>query len=899
MIRSLLATAFAVLALAPDGSTQCATWDPGFAPPGCDARVLAFASFDDGSGRKLYAAGDFTVAGSVAANRVARWDGASWSPLGLGLNGPVYALAVHDDGSGPALYVGGLFQHTGNGPAKNVARWNGTGWSPLGAGTGGTVEALAVYDDGGGPALYAGGWFATAGGAPASRVARWDGSAWSPLGTGVTNSFGSGSVHALLVHDDGSGAALYAAGDFTLAGGTPASGIARWDGASWSAVGTNVGTPAYALAVHDDGSGPALHAGGGFGVKRWNGASWVPLGAWVNSPVRSLESLDLGAGARLYAGREADPTGWNPVDTLLAWDGAGWTPLGSGVDSANVPYPIVRALHGFDDGSGAALFVGGWFVEAGGAPAHHVARWDGAGWSSLGQGDGLDFVPHAFAVHDDGTGPALYAGGTRAMPDGTSRTRIARLDGASWSPLGGGIDTPGGVRALAAHDDGSGPALYVGGAFGAAGGAPSPYLARWNGTVWSAVGGALDGYVQALVVHDDGTGPALYAGGSFTHAGGVAADRIARWDGSTWSPLGAGVAPFGVLALAVHDDGSGPALYATGEFTSAGGAPANRIAKWDGSTWSALGAGIGSGTGGGGLALHGFDDGSGPALYVGGAFTVAGGAPANRIARWDGLAWSALGAGTNGPVYDLAVHDDGSGPALYAAGEFLQAGGATATRLARWNGASWSALGSGPNETVEALGVFDDGRDGDEDLYLGGSFELVGAMPSLRVAQRHGCANEPVPFCFGDGSLAACPCNNQGFSGAGCDNSAGTGGAVLLAAGTLQPDTLVLTQHGELASSLSIFLQGDADLASPLPFGDGLRCIGGHLARLYVANAVGGSVSAPQPGDPSISARSAQLGDPIAPGTTRSYQVYYRDPAPGFCPSGGAFNVGTAIRIGW
>jgi hypothetical protein len=100
---------------------------------------------------------------------------------------------------------------------------------------------------------------------------------------------------------------------------------------------------------------------------------------------------------------------------------------------------------------------------------------------------------------------------------------------------------------------------------------------------------------------------------------------------------------------------------------------------------------------------------------------------------------------------------------------------------------------------------------------------------------------------------------------------------------------------------LSIFLQGNSDVLPGVSFGDGLRCAGGALKRLYVKNAVGGVASAPAPGDPSITARSAQLGDTIAPGTTRSYQVYYRDPSLSFCPApaGNTWNVSSATRILW
>jgi len=68
------------------------------------------------------------------------------------------------------------------------------------------------------------------------------------------------------------------------------------------------------------------------------------------------------------------------------------------------------------------------------------------------------------------------------------------------------------------------------------------------------------------------------------------------------------------------------------------------------------------------LALAVFDDGHGPALYAGGSFTTAGGAAASRIARWDGSSWSAVGSGLDGPVWALLEHDDGSGPALHAGG---------------------------------------------------------------------------------------------------------------------------------------------------------------------------------------------------------------------------------------
>ena len=89
----------------------------------------------------------------------------------------------------------------------------------------------------------------------------------------------------------------------------------------------------------------------------------------------------------------------------------------------------------------------------------------------------------------------------------------------------------------------------------------------------------LDGPAKTMMQWDDGTGPALYVGGSFTNAAGLVVHGIARWDGSEWaalaSPSGTGV-DGEVDALAVYDDGSGPELYVGGRFSSAAGSRRTR-----------------------------------------------------------------------------------------------------------------------------------------------------------------------------------------------------------------------------------------------------------------------------------------------------------------------------------
>jgi hypothetical protein len=104
------------------------------------------------------------------------------------------------------------------------------------------------------------------------------------------------------------------------------------------------------------------------------------------------------------------------------------------------------------------------------------------------------------------------------------------------------------------------------------------------------------------------------------------------------------------------------------------------------------------------------------------------------------------------------------------------------------------------------------------------------------------------------------------------------------------------TSSEELPTTLSILLQG-SEVVAPAQFGAGILCSGGSLVRLFVKNANGGTVTIPGPGDPSVSARSAQLGDPLSTGVRRIYQTYYRDPNFLSCPLD--FNATNAIAVDW
>ena len=313
------------------------------------------------------------------------------------------------------------------------------------------------------------------------------------------------------------------------------------------------------------------------------------------------------------------------------------------------------------------------------------------------------------------------------------------------------------VASSVMYDDGSGPALYLGGPWTVNGSKTSGIAKSLDGKVWHSLDGGLwqannIGNVNAMRVLDmGGPRPVLVVGGQFfrtrpqnSQTGlGIAVSNIAIWDGSSWAPMGDGLQiggfNFGVSCLEIFDSGSGPQLYAGGDFEVPGFAGLKGLAMWDGAAWVSVGnAGIPASFWVRDMTV--FNDGSGPALYVAGAFPgISGVSGTDNIARWNGTAWSGVGGGLwsgdaidrvipfggklwaikgydnkinawNGAVWEgeimvpqsrstVAVFDDGSGTAMY----FGPSGGAS-TRMTRFNGTSFTEVGD-PMRSGAEFGV--------------------------------------------------------------------------------------------------------------------------------------------------------------------------------------------------
>lgn len=504
-----------------------ATWSQvGGSSSGVVERLIVH---DDGSGPALFAAG-----ASDAIVGVARLSGASWTSLGAPVGGNVLDLALWPSVSGPRLAAVGSFNQLGAATSVGMAVWNGSTWANVGASGVTTAQnalpianSVASGDLGDGPRMFTTGAFTRVDDVSALNVVTWDGSAFEALGGGA----GLSSPVSALASYQG---ALYAGGLFVGAPGSSQPYLAKWTGVEWSADAPLLNQRVESLYSANPGNGERLLVSGVFtqphpSFLAWDGAQSSPLGALnSNGLIRAQIARDEGNGTVLYVGGSFTSIGGVTARNVARWDGQSWSSLG-----LQSPNNAVHALEFFDDGQGGGeqLYAGGAFLQAGGQYVFGIARYDGASWHPVSHG--FDSGVFALAVHDDGSGPKLYAGGAFRLAPPATALAIARWNGVSWQAVGAGLGSgPGSaVNALTSHDDGSGPALIAGGNFLVSGTTAMRNLARWQAGAWTEFAGGADGSVGVLRVLDDGTGlgSALWVGGSFHTVGDTVSSHLARW----------------------------------------------------------------------------------------------------------------------------------------------------------------------------------------------------------------------------------------------------------------------------------------------------------------------------------------------------------------------------------
>lgn len=632
-------------------------------------------------------------------------------------------LTIFIDGTD--IYVGGRFYNAGGvNEADYIARWDGANWNSLSSnGAGGSAIGAPVYDiikvD---SAFYVAGDFSSVVNTSNSTIpgsgylAKWDGTAWSSA-DGDTTSAMSNTVYSLAYHA-GSPGYLYAAGDFTNTDGiTAADRIARLNliTNTWEALGTDSG---------GDGS----------------------IDNWITSvAVDSTGTVYIG-GFFTNADEIAE------ADYIAKWDAVNdWQSLGSTPLNGIVGDIVVDASNN--------MYAGGNFTNASGIlEADYIAKWNGSAWSALSNnGVGNGAVIQVLGGGGGTTvqdmqivGNALYAVGMVGLANDATADYVIKYDlnSGTWNGFGsngsgnGSISNAGFPYAVGSN----GSALYIGGNFpdvnneGTSIQNSSNFSVYTSANGWQGFGGENALFKGASINAIVSAGSDVYVAGSFTNLkGNPSMDYIARWDGTTWHPLGNDGTYYGPLSggsvMDIEVEGSN--LYAVGTFTAAVNNNGNqiagtaRIAKWDGTSWSAVGGGINNGT------IYQVEVDTDGNIYIGGNFSNAGGnSAADRIAMWDGASWNSLSSNgasesaiISGNVYALTMY----GNDLYVGGDFLNvvdtsnAAISNTANLAVWNGSVWNAapnLTSPLNSAIWALTT------SGSDLYIGGSFDNLNGIPA-------------------------------------------------------------------------------------------------------------------------------------------------------------------------
>ncbi len=179
----------------------------------------------------LIAGGSQTAFTGIArTNGIGRFDGTSWSSIDSGFNGQVVYVTNIDD----TLYAGGSYTQSGNTTINRMAKiTKGGQWQGFGTGMGGEVYAIIKYKN----EIYAGGSFVTANDVTCNGFAKWNGTTFVPYGTGLkTSAGGTGYIFCFAIYNN----ELYMGGSFDSVSGIKCSNLAKFDGTTFTAVGTSI-----------------------------------------------------------------------------------------------------------------------------------------------------------------------------------------------------------------------------------------------------------------------------------------------------------------------------------------------------------------------------------------------------------------------------------------------------------------------------------------------------------------------------------------------------------------------------------------------------------------------------------------------------------------------------------
>ncbi|HQQ73900.1 MAG TPA: RHS repeat-associated core domain-containing protein [Pseudomonadales bacterium] len=664
------------------------------------------------SSGKIVVGGDFTLADSASASRIARLnsDGSLDTAFAgnATVDGHVLALAIQTISSVDSILVGGSFTHVNGTSIASLARLHNDGTLDTGftATVNGSISTIRVQADG---KILLGGAFTQANSASRSHLVRLN--ADGTLDTGFTVGSGfDGLVDTLAVQQlDGK---ILVGGDFTHYNGTAINRVARLnsDGSIDTRFYPGSGADALVTAV----VAQPFYADGSSTTPVSEQAVWG--GDFAN--INDTSSPNI---ARFNAATNRAPAGCTVLHTFVA--SVTQCPNYNAVLNAAPLNCGPIATSPVPEGATAVSHIEacpGFIADTDFVPAFSA---DGAVLAMARQSDGK-----------------LVIGGDFTVINGSTTNHIARLnaDGTLDSGFEGSADNS--VKALVIQNIGAGEQIVLGGDFLHVDGVAAGYLARLNpdGTLDTSLPHT-DGTVRTLSVQPDSS---LILGGDFTQVGGIDDIALARIPAGTNVPdpeftyLGSG---FSVQAMAAYPDGTalmGYTYTATDDSTTP-----PTVAHYYGVV----------------RLLHGYPDTTFNIPYsfvevdqpvsaivlqpdgkilLAGAFTTVNGNTYNHLVRLhgNGIVDTSFtqGSGFDGLVSAITVQPDGQ---ILVAGDFTHINGTAINRVARLNSSDGSIdptlyAGSGINGIVHALLVQADGK-----IDVGGSFTQVNGNSMHNMAR--------------------------------------------------------------------------------------------------------------------------------------------------------------------
>lgn len=492
----------------------------------------------------------------------------------------------------------------------------------------------------------------------------------NPLGEGVHT---LGEVMA--VAEDTVNHYTYIAGVIEGVDGLSLNGIARYDGTNWSALGSGIvgtvlgmkiiGTDLYVVGYIQSAGGVPVN-----NIAKWDGSSWSSVGQGLPLVLREIE----------YYQNKIYVTGFPPFGSLsylACFDGNSWN-QNLGTFDRNVVGMFVN---------NGDLYIYGEFLLFNTDTVHGIIKYNGSnfqyfpavgvyGVSAAALVDTTVYVLNAYDASVD------YFDGNQWQNYYSDTTMGERLTGlfSYQNALGVILDstqystTSGNYKLLRKMTS---PGSW------------SRLLRMRNDN-------------HTLVVDDVVSyGNSLHVAGLIDHIDDTLAISYFHYNGNNWENPGKPKGPSYLnswvnssVSTLVKDPVNGDIIVG-GRFIYAGNSYSPNVARWDGTSWHAMGQGLSSSV----SKLLYFNN----ELYAFGYFGRAGSNWVGRVAKWNGASWQPVGTGFDGAVMDAVVYNN----AIYACGSFTNVDGMALNYVAKYDGVSWSQAGDGVlDETTTHLFVY-------------------------------------------------------------------------------------------------------------------------------------------------------------------------------------------------